>query len=849
MIKSHGSSRPTAFFIGDSPHGDDLKTGFALVGHDGNVLRDFCKEVNLDLDKFWRSCLIKEEFKEPDDKEKRIEATKKALDQYGPILIEEINDLKPNLLIPLGEISFNYLTNLRSIRKFRGSILPPSGQFALAQENLKVLPILGPYPYLNQEYRLRVISRIDFTKIPKYLNDKPIPDKVYNIWVAKSSSALRAFFDRAYQKTMKEGGFLVFDIETYFQIPVCISFCFDGFESVCVPLLDGSIDQDHRILMMQLVAKVLKSPIPKVNQNIKYDWKILERWGFEVNNVIGDTMLATSTLYCEFPKNLGFLTSIYTEIPYFKDEGKTEKKKKKKKEEQEPGEDDNSEEANDDVKQLEANLASTTRRERYYLYNAKDSLATSQIYSQQQTELVELGTKYVYDNLIRIMPIYRKMEDRGIRIDKLQQVKLLDKYESLFHIQELKIRRLLNRDYFNPISPKQCRKVIFEELGYKKLRGMKTTTSGEPSTDEESLDLLIVYGESERAPSTGPMVLSSIQAARKIHKVIEVLELHLHPDERFRCEYNLAGTETGRSSAGETTDQLIYINEKGQLKEVNLGHSLQTVGKHGFMIDGETYGKDLRSMFVPSPGFVFVEVDLKSAEAMVDRVLSGNFDMGVFDNPGIHRLTGSWVYDCLPSDIKKGILIDGVDRYHMAKTVRHAGERNMGAERMVMMTQRPLRECKQILDKFHQFQPEIKGTFHKEIRQAIDRPEHELRAPNGRLRAFYDRIDKGTYNEGISFLPQAIVTDQTKFHGIGKTYCNPSIYKWAALLAESHDSALSEVHRDRALEFARIFKTNIESEPIDFSKCTLKRNYKLTIPAEVSMGESWAESSMEEVVI
>ena len=77
-------------------------------------------------------------------------------------------------------------------------------------------------------------------------------------------------------------------------------------------------------------------------------------------------------------------------------------------------------------------------------------------------------------------------------------------------------------------------------------------------------------------------------------------------------------------------------------------------------------------MFVPSYGYSFVEIDLSGAEARVDRVLSGNFDLSIFDNPGIHRLTGSLVFDCRPDEIKKGS-----HQYHLAKTVRHAGERNM----------------------------------------------------------------------------------------------------------------------------------------------------------------------------
>lgn len=809
MIRGHGSARPKAFFVSDAPHGEDIVKDYALVGYAGNTLDGFCKEQKLSLDgQFWRTCLVKEPL--PKDDNEELTKTKALIEQYKPILIDEINELQPNLIIPIGELAFSFFTGFppSSIYKFRGSVLPASGDFQ-TNKPIKILPILGPNPYLNRDYKLRILTRVDFGKIVPNWEETPLPDNLYNIWVARSSTALRSFFDRHYQPTIEKGGFLNFDIETYFQIPICISFCFDGFESVCVPLVDQSIDFDNRVLMMNLVARMLKSPICKVNQNIKYDWKIMERWGFVVNNISGDTMLATSVLYCEFPKNLGFLTSIYTDIPYFKDEGK----------------------------QFDPER---TKRDRYYLYNAKDSLASHQIYTRQTEEIKEQKVDFVYNNLVKLIPLYMRMENRGIRIDEEEQLKLLAKYESLFHIQELSLKRLLGRNFFNPLSNQQCREAIYDELQYKKIRGIKTTKAGEPSTDEEALELLLVYGEAKNDPGeVGRFVLECILNARKIHKVIEILELHLHPDKRFRCEFNLAGTETGRSSAGETTDQLLYLSDTERIKITNLGHSLQTIGKHGFMMNGVTYGRDLRRMFVPSFGYSFVEIDLSGAEARVDRVLSGNFDMGVFDSPGIHRLTGSWVYDCQPSEIKKNILVNGVDRYHMAKTVRHAGERNMGPDRMVMMTQRPLRECTAILEKFHRFQSEIREVFHHDIRKAIDAPEHCLVAPNGRRRDFFGRIDKGTYNEGISYLPQAIVSDQTKFSLI-PTFDE---CKWAFLLSEQHDGTLAEVPIGREWEYARVYKKNIETS-IDFRTCTLRRDYELVIPAEVSFGANWYE--MEE---
>lgn len=818
MIRGHGISPIKGFFVADAGQGDDLKSELALSGYQYTLLRQLCAEQKLDADHFYKTCLIKEEPKQKPVKVKAdfyISENKELIARYGPILIGEINELRPDLIIPLGELSFNFLTNLRSIRKFRGSVLAPSGQFVINKPNTKIMPILGPYPYLYNEPRLKFISRVDFGKIGKYLNDRPIPDNYYKIWTATSAAALRAFLDRSY----KDDGLLVFDIETFAGIPTCGSLCFDGFESVCVPFLDQTIDLDNRVLMVDLFARILNSKIPKVNQNIKYDWKQTERWGFHVNNVVGDTMLAASCLYCEFPKNLGFLTSIYTDLPYFKDE--------------------NSKEFD----------PTRYKKERFYNYNAKDSLATHQIFKKQQEEVDELGVRFVYNSTIKLMPIYRRMEERGLRVDEHQRGRLLGKYWNLFEIETMKLRKTAGNNTLNPLSSPQMRKLVYDEIGYKPVKGCKFTESGEPKADEDNLALLKIFGEAKRAPSTGPLVLEAIIGCRKFHKVIEILELDLWPDKRFRCEFNLAGAETGRSTAGESTDQLLYIDPKTKkisIKLGNLGHSLQTIGKHGFVIDGETYGRDVRSMYVASPGFSLVELDLAGAEARVDAVLAGIFDLSYFSNPGIHKLTGSWCFDCKPNEIKKGVLVpfggQFIDRYHVAKQVRHAGERNITAGGLVTKLLWGFSEADGafLLKKFHAKQPEIRGVYHHDIIKAINETRC-LRSPNGRRRDFFDRVDQSTYNEGFSQLPQAIVADQTKFEGVLKT---APLWPQCFLLSEAHDGTLWEVPKGQELDFMASYKNNIESG-IDFRHCTLKRDYELHIPCEGAVGENWYE--MEEV--
>lgn len=787
MISGHGYLSAPIMIVSDGASDEDIATGYAISGYAESILSKFARENGINWEECYRTAFIKERVKLIDPKVNFPLIT----DEYKEILANEIKTVNPNIVVPLSELSFNFLTGLSSIYKFRGSILPLRSEFAT---KAKVIPVLGIYPYINQDYKLNFISRLDFGKVAKNVSNFE-PFKEENIWIARTGEAVRNYFTRQYSKST----FLVFDIETFGGIPTCISFCFDGKESCTVPLLDTGISLSERVMMAYEVAKLLNASIPKVNQNIKFDWKKLERFGFYVKNVSGDTLLAASCLYCEFPKNLGFLTSIYTDMPYFKDEGK----------------------------QYDPTLHN---RDRLYLYCAKDSLATHQIYSQQQEELKETGTLYVYNKLIEILPLYKRMEERGLLVDQEAKDRLIGKYETLFDIQTYKIRKLIGNDEFNPLSSVQCQKLVYNELEFKPVRGVKRTSTGNPAADEESLELLIwVGGENEHKNE----ILRTIINCRKLHKVLEYLFTPLHLDNRLRCEFNLAGSENGRTTASSTTDNYLAFNKKG-VKSYDLGRSFQTIAKHGFEIDGEEYGTDLRSMFMPSPGYCFVECDLSQAEARVDAVLAGDFDfLPIFDGPiGIHRLTGSWLFNKLPEDIKKG-----TREYHESKTARHAGERNMREDRLMMMIHQPLRTCKTILETFHAKQPNIREVFHKDVRDQIQQNK-VLIAPNGRRRDFFGRFDKDQINEGISFLPQAIVTDYLK-NGLTRTFdeCD-----YAIPIAEAHDGFLAEVLISKKEEYAKIFVRNTVVD-IDFRTCSLIRDYKLKIPMEAE----WSETNWQEM--
>jgi DNA polymerase I-like protein with 3'-5' exonuclease and polymerase domains len=798
MIKGHGNSAAEVMLIADGGSKEDASCEYALSGYQEVLLSQVIGK-SFHLQETYRTCLIKEHLsysaagKNGKVPYYELEENKLLQEQYKEILLEEINTIQPNLLIPMGELSMRFLTELEGIRKFRGSVVIATPLRNLTKSPTKVLPILGPHLY-NSEFKLRWLAKVDFGKVPLYAHDNVLPSESrHNLWICRTSAALRAFLSRSF----RHDGLLVFDIETFMGIPTCLSFCFDGKESTCIPFMDKSIDLDNRVLMLQQVAEVLASPIKKVNQNIKYDWKRLECFGFQVTNVTGDTMLAASCLYPELPKNLGFLTSIYTDLPYFKDEGRYFD-------------------------------PTVHKKEQYYLYNAKDSLSTWQIHSKQQDEIDETGSRFVYNNLLKCLPLYKQMEQNGIRVDDEQRQRLLGKYISLFEIHKMKLHRLVGKEV-NPMSPLQMSNLIYDELGFKGVKG----------TGEEILEKLLAEGKAERSPVYGKEILRTIIACRKLHKVTEILKSVAYPDGRWRSEYNLAGTETGRSTAGVTTDQYIVFEDskKGTKVEIeSYGRSFQTIAKHGFYIDGEPYGKEIRSIFVPSRGYTFVEIDLSQAEARVDAVLAGNFDiLAVFDGPiGIHRLTGSWIYGCPPESIKKNTL-----QYHISKQCRHAGERNVKAERLALLAESliTIKEAQEALNTFHKYQPEIRNVFHRDIMECIN-ATRILVAPNGRRRQFLDRIDSHLYNEAISHLPQAIVSDQTKFSLIPTMdWCG----YYARLINEAHDGTLAEVPIGMEGSYISEYKKNVEMG-IDFRHCSLSRDFVLSIPSEASVSkDSWLD--------
>lgn len=837
-VSSHGYGDAKIYFLSGFPYKDDLNSGLALSGHSERELSKFLAPHNISLKMQYSGLFIREKLSYSGANVNKLKKAVSEVDSssYEKLLLSEIKDIKPNVIVPMDDLSLGVVfPHIKKLTKpknrkywtecYRGSILPlrTDWQNEIPDNYIKVIPTFSPqYVYINPA--VKYLIRLDFDRIAKYQNSiKPAPE--YGLrWVCRSAQELEVFILRSLNNNPT---FLTFDIETWRGMITCISFSFNGHEGVSIPLMPESKNHSHLLelaMLWRLVAKLLSHDIPKVNQNIKYDWIILERHGFYVHNVIGDTMLETSLIYPELPKGLDFLTSIYTDIAYYKDEGK------------------------------EYNPRLHTR-DRLYLYNAMDSIATHVVHTAQQTELSELpDVKNLYETeIVPLIHIYKTIDNNGILVDCERRQTLINKYEMLFDSNQTILRKLVGDDKFNARSPQQVGNLVYNILRYPKRT--KTNEDGVQvyKTDKDTLDDLIInWAEANTQGKVGYSILSRIIMCRKLSKIIEYIKTPLFPGGYFKGTSNLAGTETGRSSFSKTIDEI--LNDTFT-KFIRIGRSLQTISKHGFHFDEEIFddfedavvAADMRSMFVPHKGFVFVEGDGNSAEARIVAVLAEDYELlASFDSkPKVHAKTAAMLFNVDVNTITKDfptIPKIGMTYYDLGKRVRHGGHYDLKAFRLAQMTHIMLSECTRMLKLFHSNNPKIKGVFHHEVFEFL-RTFRFLVNPFGRKRDFFGTLNDDMYKEALATLPQGTVSDLTKF--TLRRVLDECPY--SRFLTEQHDGVLAEIHESKWEKYGSVFKKHYERK-FDFKLCSLPRGFELSIPCEISYSrENWA--SLKEIQV
>ena len=631
--------------------------------------------------------------------------------------------------------------------------------------------------------------------------------------VARSQVDLWRFLDRYYtQEGLRE---VSVDIEVMHALPVCVAFAFNDWHAMSVPLIDiwklqkkeSGIPDLEFDAIWRTVGDFLSLPDLKVfGQNFKFDdGKLRRPCGIQIPHVWWDNMLAAHTLHCELEKSQAFLTSIYTEEPYYKDEGREF-----------------------DIRKSPA--------EQLFLYNAKDAAVAFEIKNALWEAMGELKVpgfpewrkEFFVDFVMKLHPLYRDMEDEGLAVDETKRASMIKDYD-----EKIKVTQKLLDDiagyHVNCNSPKQVGLLLYKDFGLPLRTGKgkgARNAKGElkASTGEDVLIALQANNCKKQEHKWAIDYILKVRGWRKAKGTY--IEAPCDFDGRMRTSIQICGTETGRTS-NKTLGPPV--------RPFAMGLAFQTMSKHGEM------GAELRKMFVADPGYVFMEFDQSQAEARVVALLGKSHEtLELFNTVDIHKLTSTWIFNLALNQISKEMRFIG-------KTCRHAGNYDMGKRRLMTLVNTDSKKygidiaaisewkAGQMLDAFHRFSPWIREVYYKEIVDALESNNIMLVNPFGRVRVFNGWWGDELWREAYAQIPQSTVADHTKRCALRIKERIPGI----RMVIEAHDALVSLVPVNETNQYARVFKEEFET-PIDFSRCTLSRGI-LTIPCEAKVGDNYKE--------
>jgi DNA polymerase-1 len=237
-------------------------------------------------------------------------------------------------------------------------------------------------------------------------------------------------------------------------------------------------------------------------------------------------------------------------------------------------------------------------------------------------ELKEKELEKIWEEIeLPIIPVIKKIGERGIKVNKDYLKKLSEEYHKELDILQKNIWKQAGGE-FNINSPKQMGEVLFDKMGISG-KGLKKTSTGARSTNIEVLKKL-----QEENP-----IIDDILKYRELQKLlstyIDNIPQMLDEDNRLHTSFMQAGTTTGRMASREPNLQNIPIKTE--------------------------LGRNIRKGFVASEGFKLVAFDYSQIELRLAAFLSEDEKMIEIFKKGddIHSAVASAVFEVPFDEVDK----------------------------------------------------------------------------------------------------------------------------------------------------------------------------------------------------
>lgn len=453
-----------------------------------------------------------------------------------------------------------------------------------------------------------------------------------------------------------------------------------------------------------------------------------------------------------------------------------------------------------------------TYDEQQYVYNGLDCCITHEVFEH----LKPIKDCFAYDMDRTMQAPAFVLSNRGIKIDMEMRGEVLD----FLSKEKEKCQKIFDRFCLEGLgveinygSWQQLLKLFYEYLQLEPVSVYnKITKEYKPSTSRAALEELAI-----KQPISKPFI-DLIFEMRDIDKKKQVLELGIENDGRMHCNYNVAGTLTGRFSSSEWS-----FGGGGNLQNIT---------------------EEMRKAFVPDEGKKFCSIDLDQAESKLVAYLSlpwGDNYLRACNSGDLHTFVAKLIWPELPwpntpkgdREIAEQPFYRHFSYRDMAKRGGHASNYDGTATIVSMHLKIPIGIAEDFQHKYFKAFPEIK-QWHNHVRMQLSTKRY-IETPHGRKCFFPGRPwEKDTIKSAIAYGPQSAIADTLNkgFYRVWRKYDPHDIQ----ILLQVHDSILFQYDIERENELVRkVLEDLVVSVPVNGQICR--------VGASAKVGFNWGNLS------
>lgn len=809
-----GPAPADIMIIGEAPGEREAEQGLPFVGASGSLLDRHLHAAGI----IRNSCFVTNvcRFRPPkNDMGEWISENKKAPDpawvrmhdkwvhplvyQGWEKLQKEISQVKPKLIIALGNTTLWALTQNWGITSWRGSRLSPP------ELECTVIPMIHPAAAIR-DVKLNTVLKMDFKRAKAIYEGKQLP-RDYKFIVSPSFSQTRdkllELLTLAHEHTPESPLRLAGDLETRRGHIACFGIAWSATEALCIPYLQANPfdpfywTEEEETELVNLTTQLFQHEnILWDGQNYLYDCQYFYRfWGVLPKNVF-DTMIGHHAIFSKLRKGLDFLSSMYAEDHvYWKEESK---------------------DWDEDLGE-----------EQLWIYNCKDCVITWEISPEIRQTARDFaagdGGFLAHQEFQQklFFPVLRMM-NRGVALDVKEREHLKI---SLLAQQTDRQAKLdyINGGPLNPRSSTQLTNLFYHDLKLPVIRAIQTESI---TTNSPAMAAIAL-----REPVLKPLCIL-ITELRSLGVFLKTfINAELDSDNRMRCAFGVAGSITYRFNSSTNAFgsgmnmQNIPTEEKQKIKDVD-------------------YIKlpNIRKLFIPDKGMTFFDMDLDRADLQVvaweaeDDILK----LALRNNLDIHLVNACDIFDI------KGIPYDELSEDHpnykehrakigkqnrdKSKKGAHAVDYGVGDYKLAIELNISRHEAAKFIARWFAMHPGIK-KWHQRTERQMHQKGYVTNIFGARLYQF------GDYDlpEALGWQPQSVVA-----HVINQVLINIDS---AQQRGETNIELLLQVHDSLGGQFPTEEKEQSTQLLAQLARIVIPYPDPLIIPVGIKTSErSWGDA-------